>query len=805
MTTHLNTKSFTNTPQRCISAKEKVEQPKNLVSVEDELKENEATVECNRPFGMAPVRDGGSGPAELNRASLERGWKLTNEQAQMQSEGKYPLDLYGTNQDNLYHGQGSWTMQGSKTREPECLMLGHETYLCASTLNVTQEMINIRGGLMLPMEKRIHEIKEEAVLRDGDTPFVPLSAIERKCWETVAMHNLMGVAPRRSGRTLRQRQHDDMAVGMKQFGWRHDGGGRVAAVRQCNSYATARSNRTRRYYFRKPAAAARPRRGGSTTTRQGDLDAADRDGAGPGQGWSTTAAQLYDCCMTMGQQACGATTTAQPSARAAARWRGQHSGAPMARILNREGGVAMTMQVEQLLCSGAITARYQRCVCGGRAIAVQGHEAHARGGRIKVYSSKASVGDLVKARLGKPNYRQQQAQEDNMGFYREEKMKMDGDLKVVRTDSESQQQGYATKEELQRQSARGARVRARGARVRMEARGARVRLRGALVRVDARGAQVRMEELLVAIADVPAPQPSEVGEKLEKNEGVPTRDKVKGKGHEGMELKLKIEDAPSDKEDGGPPALIAAEGGSNNETCGQVLRLGESMTNWLWRTGLEELALRRDKEIMVQNGVADVWRVAIPKEMADIRMKASKVEDEWLPRQSPSHWWWNNQLKASAPRAEGLGQESYQRHLDVEVFIITYDRIISNYSDRVWIFAREEHDRAKVEVAHAKYDQALMDHDVGKGKENQGEEDHGVQFKPRLGAKTTLKVFLDKYPKEPDWVARPEGDYDGDGKDANGLAGLPIPEGCLRVNPVRVANGQSGPGWESESSPGPAV
>jgi hypothetical protein len=35
--TNSNTKSFTNSPQRCISAKEKVEQLKNLVSVEDKL------------------------------------------------------------------------------------------------------------------------------------------------------------------------------------------------------------------------------------------------------------------------------------------------------------------------------------------------------------------------------------------------------------------------------------------------------------------------------------------------------------------------------------------------------------------------------------------------------------------------------------------------------------------------------------------------------------------------------------------------------------------------------------------------
>ncbi len=77
------------------------------------MNKNKATVD-SCPFGMAPVRDGGSGPVELNSASLERGRKLTNEQAQMQSEVESPLDQYGTNQDDLYHGQGSWTMQGSE-------------------------------------------------------------------------------------------------------------------------------------------------------------------------------------------------------------------------------------------------------------------------------------------------------------------------------------------------------------------------------------------------------------------------------------------------------------------------------------------------------------------------------------------------------------------------------------------------------------------------------------------------------------------------------------------------------------------
>ena len=126
MTTNSDTKSFANTPQRCISAKEKVEQPKNLVSVEDELKENEATMEggpfqvvlqvtiVGNNFGMVPVRDDGSGPAELNHASLECERKLTDEQAQSESGGIYMPDQYGTNQGKIHHGQGSWTMQCSK-------------------------------------------------------------------------------------------------------------------------------------------------------------------------------------------------------------------------------------------------------------------------------------------------------------------------------------------------------------------------------------------------------------------------------------------------------------------------------------------------------------------------------------------------------------------------------------------------------------------------------------------------------------------------------------------------------------------
>jgi hypothetical protein len=49
----------------------------------------------------------------------------------------------------------------------------------------------------------------------------------------------------------------------------------------------------------------------------------------------------------------------------------------------------------------------------------------------------------------------------------------------------------------------------------------------------------------------------------------------------------------------------------------------------------------------------------------------------------------------------------------------------------------------------------------------------------------------------------PEGGAAGNGKDASGLAGLPIPKVCLRADPVQEANGQSGPGWKSESIPIP--
>ncbi len=67
--------------------------------------------------------------------------------------------------DSLYHGQGSCT--------------------------------TIQGGLILSTEKKLREIMEEVLLKDGDTQFKPLSAIQGKCEETVAMQNLFSVAPRR--------------------------------------------------------------------------------------------------------------------------------------------------------------------------------------------------------------------------------------------------------------------------------------------------------------------------------------------------------------------------------------------------------------------------------------------------------------------------------------------------------------------------------------------------------------------------------------------------------------------------------
>ncbi len=51
----------------------------------------------------------------------------------------------------------------------------------------------------------------------------------------------------------------------------------------------------------------------------------------------------------------------------------------------------------------------------------------------------------------------------------------------------------------------------------------------------------------------------------------------------------------------------------------------------VWRTGLEELALRRDQETMMLNEAADVWRVKIPKEIADTRIETmeERKEDKW--------------------------------------------------------------------------------------------------------------------------------------------------------------------------------
>jgi hypothetical protein len=120
------------------------------------------------------------------------------------------------------------------------------------------------------MEKTLHEIMEENVLKDGGTPFIPKSAIQRKCWETVVMQNLLGVASSRSGRAYQELMHDDTAIGMKQIGWQRDGGGRAGTTLQCNGDAMAMSKcrpRPRQHYFRKPVATAQPRRGGSTTAQ----------------------------------------------------------------------------------------------------------------------------------------------------------------------------------------------------------------------------------------------------------------------------------------------------------------------------------------------------------------------------------------------------------------------------------------------------------------------------------------------------------------------------------------------------------
>ena len=193
-------------------------------------------------------------------------------------------------------------------------------------------------------------------------------------------------------------------------------------MRQRNSNATARSNRLGRYYVRKPAATAQQRHGSTTATRRGDLAADDRGSAGPGQGGIMTALQLHEGYTARGPQAGGATTPAQPSARAAARWQGV-----------------------QIL-------------------------------------------------------------------------------------------------------------------------------------MEAQGAQVWMEELLAGIDTVL--QPSDEEEKQERTKGVQAQGKAKGKGHEVMELKLEIEDSLSDEEDERPPALIAAEGGSNNEPRAEVTMIKDKPTGY---------------------------------------------------------------------------------------------------------------------------------------------------------------------------------------------------------------------------------
>jgi hypothetical protein len=92
---------------------------------------------------------------------------------------------------------------------------------------------------------------------------------------------------------------------------------------------------------------------------------------------------------------------------------------------------------------------------------------------------------------------------------------------------------------------------------------------------------------------------------------------------------------------------------------------------------------------------------------------------------------------------------------------------------------------AKVDNSRAKYYQALRDQDAARLEEQiQWNKEHGLFSEPRFDVKTSLKEFLDKIPKEPDWADLQEGDDAGHWKDANGLAGLPIPEGCLRVDPV---------------------
>ncbi len=51
----------------------------------------------------------------------------------------------------------------------------------------------INGIIMEKMLRKGMKNYGEGVLKDGDTQFIPLSAIQRKCEDTVLMQNLFGV------------------------------------------------------------------------------------------------------------------------------------------------------------------------------------------------------------------------------------------------------------------------------------------------------------------------------------------------------------------------------------------------------------------------------------------------------------------------------------------------------------------------------------------------------------------------------------------------------------------------------------
>ncbi len=183
---------------------------------------------------------------------------------------------------------------------------------------------------------------------------------------------------------------------------------------------------------------------------------------------------------------------------------------------------------------------------------------------------------------------------------------------------------------------------------------------------------------MTVIETMPALHPSDVGAEQEKDhdEGPQSLGNDKGMGHREMELE-EIEDAQSNEEDKKPPALtrlITVEGGTNDKASGQVHRSVEP--SWVWRAGLEELALRRDME-----------------------MRNELTDD----------WWWSIHLKGSSPESEGLQQELFQIREDV---IHACDRIRSNYSNCVGNFELEEYDLAKVENGHAEFYQAFRDQDV---------------------------------------------------------------------------------------------